>query len=117
MKISVSYEELEKVEVRYKDAVFYVKPLTVDELTLISSKFTKKGEIPEELQAKYALEVLERAIVGWKGLKDAKNREIPFKKEYVKAVISALTKEAELISELLNASMKLLKVIEEEGKK
>jgi len=97
--------------------VFYVKPLTIDELSFISSAFAKKGKIPEELQAKYAFEILEKAIVSWKGLQDSQGRDIPFKREYIRPVLTALTKETELIPKLIEAAMKLVTTIEEEGKK
>ena len=120
MKLSVELSELDKVEVAYKDMIFYVKPLTVDELSFITADFKdKRGreEIPEELRGKYALDVLEKTLIGWKGIQDAKGRDIPFKKEYVRPVLTVLMKEEDLIPKLIEASMKLVTVVEEEGKK
>lgn len=119
MKLNAKLSELDRVEIEYEDAVFYVKPLTVDEVSFISSAYTKKkkGEIPEELQSKYAFEILERAIVGWRGIQDAEGKDIPFRKEYIRPVLTALIKEGELVPRLIEAAMKLVTVVEEEGKK
>jgi len=123
MKLNVKLSELERIEVKHGDMVFYVKPLTIDEISFISSAYAKdkgkkgKEEIPEELQSKYAFEVLEKALTGWKGLQDSQGRDIPFKKEYIRPVLTALMKETELIPKLIESAMKLVTVVEEEGKK
>lgn len=117
MKLNVETSELERITVEHDGAIFYIRPLTVDELSFLSSTYTKKGKIPEEAQTKYAVEILERALTGWKGLQDAKGNEIPFRREYVRPVITVLMREDELMQRLMEAALKLVTVIEEEGKK
>lgn len=117
MKLEMELSELRQIEVAYRDAVFYIKPLTIDEFSFISSSFTKRGKVPEELQTKYAFEILEKAIVGWKGLQDAQGGSIPFRKEYIRPVLTVLMKETELIPKLIESAMKLVAVVEKEGKK
>jgi len=116
MRLPVKYEELEKeaIEVEYDGAKFLVKPLTADELALISAEYSKRGKIPEKLQGKYVFEILEKVLVGWEGLKDAEGREIPFRREYVRAVLTALAGKGELFEKLLEAALRLVKLLEEE---
>lgn len=119
MRIKVSLEDLSSAKVEIdQHSYIEVRPITHDELATITPKFTRKGRISDEENVKLSFEVLERCVVGWKGIQDARGSEIPFEKRYVRPVLSALlSQNKELFEKLMEKALVLISTVEEEEKK
>lgn len=120
MKLKVSVEDLSNAKV-YLDENSYIEvnPITHDELAALSPKYEKKGKkMSDEESVQFTFEILERCVVGWKNLQDANGNEIPFKKELIKPVLSAVLNEnPEAFQKLSEKAMVLINTVEEEKKK
>ncbi len=119
MKIKVSLEDLEKAKVQIdEESYIEVRPITHDELATVSPKYRKRGKMSEEDNIQMSFEVLERCIVGWKGLQDSEGREIPYDRKYIRPVLSALlSRDREVFEKLMDKALALVTVVEEEEKK
>jgi hypothetical protein len=119
MKLQVSVEDLSKSKVYLDEGSFiYVRPMTHDELASFSPKYQKKGKMTDEDSVKLTFEILERCIEGWEGLFDTNGKEIPFKRELIKPVLSALLSDKpEAFQKLSEKAMILINKVEEEKKK
>ena len=119
MKIKVSLEDLSSAKVQIDEQSYIeVKPITHDELATITPKHMKKGKMSDEENIKLSFDVLERCVVGWKGIQDANGNEIPYDRKYVKAVLSALLSwDRALFEKLMDKALVLVSTVEEEEKK
>ena len=132
MRLNV--EIADKIEVRYEDAVFYVRPITVDKYLLIKEVFLEKvlrgtvkkkkktkdmdiDMLPEGIRLAFGYEILSYSIVGWENIQNEKGQDIPCNEENIRRVLTRLASKEDLVSRLVDAAMSLINTLEEEGKK
>ncbi len=113
MKLDVSLDE---VVVKIEDAEIFVKPLDLFTLQSIQDKYSEKGKIVDNVG--FSAEVLENAIIGWKGIQDKNGKEIEFRIERIRPLITALSmKDPSLIEKLVKAAQSLFEEVEKNKKK
>lgn len=119
MKINISTEDLSSARVQLDEQSYIeVRPITHDELATIMPKYSKKGKIPDEENVKLSFEVLERCVIGWKGIEDVEGKEIPFDRKYIKPVLSAiLSQDRKVFEKLMDKALVLVNIVEKEEKK
>lgn len=113
MKLDVNLDE---VIVKIEDAEIIVRPLDLFTLQAIQDKYLEKGKIVDD--AGFSAEVLENAIVGWKGIQDKNGKEIEFKKERIRPLITALSiKDQSFVERLVKAAQSLFEEVQKNKKK
>lgn len=103
-------------EVKVEDATIYIRPVDVFIVGEVQEKYTNKGKL--EKTSEFMGEILEYAVIDWKGFKDAEGKEIKFSKDKIRPVLTALTQvKPEILEQLTEKALYLVNIEEKEKKK